>query len=198
MGWGSFQKKMEGSSIAVSCGVDCRHGSDLALLWLWCRPAAVALIQPLAWEPLYAAGVALKRQKTKKRKEKKERKGMYICLTGSLCWGQKTDIQPNSQAKGILPASTFALFKPSTDCLLLTHAGEGHLLYSVYQCKCWSHPETPSETHPEIMFHQLSGYPRAQEHEINYPSKLDTSWVTIHSHLPCPCVCLDLLWPMGC
>ena len=23
----------------------------MALLWLWCRPAAVALIPPLAWEP---------------------------------------------------------------------------------------------------------------------------------------------------
>ena len=38
---------------------------DLALLWLWCRPAAVALIRPLAWEPPYTAGVALKRQKLK-------------------------------------------------------------------------------------------------------------------------------------
>ena len=38
---------------------------DLALLWLWCRPAAVALIQPLAWELLYATGAALKR-KTKR------------------------------------------------------------------------------------------------------------------------------------
>ena len=36
--------------------------NDPALLWLWCRPAAVALIRPLAWEPPYAAGVALKRQ----------------------------------------------------------------------------------------------------------------------------------------
>ena len=27
---------------------------DLALLWLWCRPAATALIGPLAWEPPYA------------------------------------------------------------------------------------------------------------------------------------------------
>ena len=26
---------------------------DLALLWLWCRPVAPALISPLAWEPLY-------------------------------------------------------------------------------------------------------------------------------------------------
>ena len=35
------------------------------LLWLWCRPAATAPIQPLAWEPPCAAGVAL--EKTKKR-----------------------------------------------------------------------------------------------------------------------------------
>ena len=36
------------------------------LLWLWCRPAAAALIRPLAWEPPYARDVALKRQKTEK------------------------------------------------------------------------------------------------------------------------------------
>ena len=36
---------------------------DPALLWLWCRPAAVAPIQPLAWEPPYASGAALKGQK---------------------------------------------------------------------------------------------------------------------------------------
>ena len=38
---------------------------DLVLLWLWYRLAVVAPIQPLAWELPYAAGVALKRQKTK-------------------------------------------------------------------------------------------------------------------------------------
>ena len=37
-------------------GVDCRCGSDPALLWLWCRLAAAALIRPLAWEPPYAPG----------------------------------------------------------------------------------------------------------------------------------------------
>ena len=35
----------------------------LALLWLWSRPAATALIGPLAWELPYATGAALKRQK---------------------------------------------------------------------------------------------------------------------------------------
>jgi len=47
----------------MSCGVGCRRGSDPALLWLWYRPAAVALIRPLAWEPPYAAGVALEKAK---------------------------------------------------------------------------------------------------------------------------------------
>ena len=54
----------------MSCGVGCRHGSDLTLLWLWCRPAATAPIHPLAREPPCAMGAALKRQKKKKKKKK--------------------------------------------------------------------------------------------------------------------------------
>ena len=46
----------QGSSTAISCGVGRRHGLDPALLWLWCRLAAVAPIQPLAWELPYAMG----------------------------------------------------------------------------------------------------------------------------------------------
>ena len=53
--------------IAMSCGVGQRRGSDLALLWLWCRPTATAPIQPLVWEPPYAAGVALKKSKNKQK-----------------------------------------------------------------------------------------------------------------------------------
>ena len=48
----------------MSYSVGHRPGSDLALLWLWHRPAAVAPIQPLAWEPPYAASVALKTKQT--------------------------------------------------------------------------------------------------------------------------------------
>ena len=33
------------------------------MLWLWHRPAAAALIRPLAWELPYAAGMALKSKK---------------------------------------------------------------------------------------------------------------------------------------
>ena len=56
----------EGSSVAVSCGVGRRHGSDPSLLWLWCRPAAVAPTGPLSWEPPYAMGSALKKTPPKK------------------------------------------------------------------------------------------------------------------------------------
>ena len=54
----------------MSCGVGRRCGSDLALLglrlcpwlcpWLWL--VATAPIRSLAWEPPYAAGVALKKK----------------------------------------------------------------------------------------------------------------------------------------
>ena len=50
---------------AVSCGVGHRHGLDLALRWLWHRPAAVALIRPLPWEPSYAVDATLKKRKSK-------------------------------------------------------------------------------------------------------------------------------------
>ena len=55
--------------IAISCGVGHRRISDPALLWLWHRPAAIAVIRPLAWELPYAMGKALKKAKRKKRQE---------------------------------------------------------------------------------------------------------------------------------
>ena len=45
-----------------------RRGSDPSLLWLWRRPAAMAVIRPLTWEPLYATGAA---QEMAKRHTKK-------------------------------------------------------------------------------------------------------------------------------
>ena len=37
-----------------------------ALLWLWHRPAAIAQIPPLAWEPPYAAAAAMEMAKGQK------------------------------------------------------------------------------------------------------------------------------------
>ena len=61
----------------MSCGVGHRSDSGLALLWLWCKLAAIALMGPLAWEAPYARSAALKRQK-RKRKKKKEDLGVPI------------------------------------------------------------------------------------------------------------------------
>ena len=62
----------EGSAVALSRGVGHRRGLNLALLWLWRRPAATAPIRTLAWEPLYALGAALEKAKISKGKKKKE------------------------------------------------------------------------------------------------------------------------------
>ena len=45
---------------------------DPVLLWLWCRPVAVAPIGPLAWKPPYVASVALKRTKDQKKEKETE------------------------------------------------------------------------------------------------------------------------------
>ena len=47
------------------CELWCRSQRrlDMMLLWLWYRLAAVAPIGPLAWEPPYVLGMALKSKK---------------------------------------------------------------------------------------------------------------------------------------
>ena len=46
----------------MSCGVGCRLASDIALLWLWNRPAATALVQLLAWELPNASSMERKKK----------------------------------------------------------------------------------------------------------------------------------------
>ena len=60
----------------MSCGLGCRRGLDL--VWLWLCLAAVAPIQPLAWELTYATGVALKSKKKKKNQQKPTKN--FLCL----------------------------------------------------------------------------------------------------------------------
>ena len=69
----------------MSGGVGHRCDSDPTMLWLWCRQVAAAPIVPLAWEPPYAVGAALKnktkkerKKERKKEKKKKISKGMIL------------------------------------------------------------------------------------------------------------------------
>ena len=61
----------------MSCDVGCRRDSDLGLLWMWHRPEATAPIRPLAWEPPYAIGAALK-------KKKKIREQIFLGFVGHI------------------------------------------------------------------------------------------------------------------
>ena len=62
----------------MSSGVGRRCGSNPALLWLWRRLAAAALIRPLAWESQYAVGVAQEMAKRQKTKNKHDQQGPTI------------------------------------------------------------------------------------------------------------------------
>ena len=64
----------------MSYGVGHRCGSDLVSLCLWCKLAAAALTQPLAWEPPHAAVRPLKAkiQKTNEQTNLKMERIPYI------------------------------------------------------------------------------------------------------------------------
>ena len=62
-------------SLALLSGLRIWHCREI-----WCRPAAVALIGSLAWEPPYEAGAALKSKK-KKNKNKNKKKNQTLIRT---------------------------------------------------------------------------------------------------------------------
>ena len=74
----------------MSCGVGHRSGSYLALLWLWRRLVATALIGPLVWEPPYATEAALEKAKRQRKKVKNKWINKYT--------GQITFLWPNNTA----------------------------------------------------------------------------------------------------
>ena len=79
-----------GSVSALAQGV-----KDPALLWLWCRLEATALIRPLAWEPPYAKGEALKRQKDQKQNKTKKPKLHTQVVPCQLFMGPRAVEQPS-------------------------------------------------------------------------------------------------------
>lgn len=58
--------------------------------------------------------------------------------------------------------SLFVLSRPSEDWMMPTHIREGSLLPSVYWFERWSHPDAPSQTHPDRTLSQISGCPVIQ------------------------------------
>ena len=99
--------------------------------WLWCRPAATAPIRSLAWEPPYATGVAIKKDKnTKKRKIKKT--GYYIYVSPQhdmnleykiyfiICLSPHRTESP--VRAGFCPFCSLFYFQPREQCPVLRNA----------------------------------------------------------------------------
>ena len=106
---------LSGLRIRCCCelGVGHRHGSDLALLWLWYRPAATAPVRPLAWEPPYTVGAALKRPRKKtslplylKNIEEGRSCPLQCCGLSTPCESHSDQ----SMGSGQLDGSTFQFF----------------------------------------------------------------------------------------
>jgi len=55
---------------------------DLALLWLWCRLVAIALIRPLVWELLCALDTALNSQKQQQQQQKTLSRSSHCSTVG--------------------------------------------------------------------------------------------------------------------
>ena len=71
-----------GSGVALSCGIGHRCSSDPELLWLWLR--LQLRLDPLAWEPPYAAEMALEKAKRQRKKETKCREYANGLITLSI------------------------------------------------------------------------------------------------------------------
>ena len=89
----------------------------------WLRLAAVAPIRPLAWEPLYVAGAALKKKEREREIQKHPRglQGRLTCREGESETRRKAETRrEKARARGMGRAAGRALCPP--EGLILTHA----------------------------------------------------------------------------
>ena len=123
----------------MTCGVSHRQGSDLVLLWLWHRLAAVAPIRLLAWELPHAKGLALKRHPPPKKKEGKENQTppenavLYFHISRPLCGpasGKKLNGRTSTHTIMSFQYACLFFF-PFPSCLVFSGAISGQQLFVV-------------------------------------------------------------------
>ena len=132
----------------MSCGIGHRHHSDPMLLWLWHWPAAVAPIQPLAWELPYTLSVALKSKTNKQTGNQIHDLGLQLQeATKGLCLISFPTIVSSLPLQG-MP-------RHPTACLLWTYSSLHLIPYNWHLFQCylsWKsllilphlHPTSPS------------------------------------------------------
>ena len=105
---------------------------DPALPWLWRRPVATASIQLLAWEPPYATGAALKRQK--KSSQARDRTPHHSSdnagsLTSAQGNSQKSVYVPREQAQRPTPAEPLNSSQMVLPILWLKYTCKAYFLF---------------------------------------------------------------------
>ena len=148
----------------MNCGGGRRHISDLVLLWLWCRPSAVAPVRPLTWEPPHAAGCSPQKDKKLKKKIKKIQRIKYRIQRRSGC-----------EFPGGLVVKYLALS-----------------LLCVYECVC-IYTCTCTHAHTEGWICDIIGYTNNQCTKycqvafqkgcINVDSRQNSAWASVSPHL---------------
>ena len=131
------------------------------MLWLWCRLAAIALIQPPAREPPYTASGALKRpkriyQKDFEKTQPVSRASFRNCTTGKDVPSHSAEAPWSQQLSPDLMANTIYTSDPTHPSLLRS------VLYWSSGNKMWTHASTtlPRISHSPHFIVSLRFHPK--------------------------------------
>ena len=127
----------------MNCGVGHRCGSDPSLLWLWCGPAAAALIWPLAWAlyikifSISARDLALGHKINSGNLKKKKLTGMVSGVLKIKEDSIRAGLENGQEAEDLPQASCW--LEPPVVCEVLAtlswfHVLGEHLLGWAYSC----------------------------------------------------------------
>ena len=95
---------------------------------LWCRPAAVALIRPLAWEPPYAVAAALEKAK----RQKKKKASYSVAGPGATC---SLDSKDTPGSIMLVPCHLLPTLELAKTGVLLTSPGVEYSRHT-HTCSC--------------------------------------------------------------
>ena len=139
----------------MSCGVGCRHSLNLALLWLWHKLAAVALIRPLAWDPPWYCRCGPKKKKRKKEEKRKKKAKLFLFFLTSLF---KKILWPHSQHMEV-PCARDWIWATAA-----TYTGAAATPDPLTHCTGWDGIEPAPLKWPELL--QLDFYTPAWQQEL--------------------------------